>query len=400
MSQRWRSIRYRLLPALVFGAATVLAVWLWRDHTRQSVSVVGMARGRVFQASATYGGRIESIPVRLFERVSKDQVLALMEDTLLVAQILTIRGEIGRLRAEYDRERSILRADIEDRRSKWVAEGRAFTGDVVDLKVGILELRSTLESDRALLKGLALEMENASRLVRDGALPEIESGRATAAHEALAAKIRANEGWLEQMEAERTAAEERAGNHPRHAPTLPSEETDLEHLRNAIRVQEGLIRELEVQRAERVLTAPFDGIVIEVQPRAGDALLRRPGEGVLRRVGEVVAPGEPIVAIAETSPSEIIAYVGEHQMNGFREGAVVEIMTRTRPARLGRSRAVAVAPTVERLPERLWTPPGVPAWGRPCLFSIPPGIKLAPGELVWVRQRSDDLRHRPLPVAQ
>ena len=380
-------MRYRLLPLLIFGGAIVLAVWLWGRHAEQSGSVVGIARGRVVQVSATYDGRIGSILVRLSDRVSKGQVVALMDDTLLVAQISTISGEIDRLRAEYEQERSILHADVANRRAEWVAEHRVFAGDVVELKIKMLELRTVLEEDRALVKGLALEMTNASRLVSDKALPAIELERAKTAHGALAAKIRVNEGLLERLEAERKAAQDRTGNYARHTPLLPSQETALEHLRKAVRVQERLIQELEAQRAEAILRAPFDGIVIEVQPSAGDAVMRRPGEGVLRRVGEVVAPGEPILAIAETSPSEVIAYAGEHQMNDLRAGAVVEISTRTRPLQMGRSRAVAVAPTVERLPERLWANPQLPTWGRPFLVSIPPGMKLSPGELVWVRWR-------------
>jgi len=390
LSQRWRWLRYRLFPLLIFGGAIVLVVWLWGRHAEHSGSVSGIARGRVVQVSATYAGRITSIPVRLSDRVSKGQVVALIDDTLLAAQISTVSGEIDRLRAEYEQERSVLHADVANRRAEWTAQHRVFAGDVAELKIKVLELRTVLEEDRALLKGLALERTNASRLVSDNALPAIELDRAKAAHGALAGKIRVNEDLLEQLEAERKAAQGRTGDYVRHTPLQPSQETALEHLRKAIRVQERLIRELEAQCAETILRAPFDGIVIEVQPRAGDAVLRRPGEGVLRRVGEVVAPGEPILAIAETSPSEVIAYAGERWMNDLREGAVVEIRTRMQPIQMGRSRAVAVAPTVERLPERLWAYPQVPTWGRPFLVSIPPGMKLSPGELVWVRGRKTE----------
>ena len=388
LRQQWRVARYHLFPLLVFGGAIVLAVWLLGRYSEQSGSVAGIARGRVSQVSATYAGRIRSIPVRLSERVSKGQVVALMDDKLLVAQISTISGEIDRLRAEYEKERSILQSDVANRHSEWVAENRVFAGDVAQLKIKMMELKTVLEEDRALLKGLAVEMAETSRLVSAKVLPAVELERVRAAHEALAAKIRVNEGdLLKLLAAERKAAQDRTRDYARHTPLLPSEEIDLEHLHKAIQVQKGLIQELEAQRSETILRAPFDGIVIEVQPRAGDAVLRRPGEGVMRRVGEVVAPGEPILAIAETSPSEIIAYAGERQMKALSTGAVMEIRTRTHPVRMGWSRAVAVTPTIERLPERLWANPQLPTWGRPFLVSIPRELKLTPGELVWVRQR-------------
>jgi multidrug resistance efflux pump len=365
---------------------SALAIWLLRHHRWQSSSVVGIARGRVYQISATYAGRIRSIPVRLFDRVSKGQVVAVMDDGLLTAQIATISAEMERLKAEYEKGRSILHGDVKDRWSEWAAERRAFTNDVVQLTVSILELNTVLETDRALLKGLELEVQNASKLVKDNAIPAIELDRAKAAQKSLAAKIRENESLLKQSEAERKTAQERREDFTRHEPVLPSREIDLAHLGKAIEVQEGLIQELRVQRAEMVLRAPFDGVVIEIQPRAREAALRRPGDGVLRRPGEVVTPGEPILAITELRPSEIVAYVGEDQLLDLREGALLEIRTRTRPVRTGRSRALAVAPTVERLPERLWMNQ-VPAWGRPLLVSIPPGMVLSPGELVWVRPR-------------
>jgi len=386
-SRRWRSIRFRLLPLLVFGGATALTVWLLGRRASQGAAVVGIARGRIFQVSATYAGRIRSIPVRLFDRVSRGQVVAVMDDDWLAAQIATISEEINRLRAEYEQDRAALQADLANRRAEWQAEHRAFVGDVLQLKVRILELEAALEEDRALLEGLALEVTSASRLVNDRALAAIELERARAAHGALAAKVHVNEDALSQLEAERSAAEKLAAGYAHHRPVSPCPEIALRHLRKAVRVQEGLIRELEAQRSETVLRAPFDGIVIEIQQNAGDVVLRRPGEGVLRRAGEVVAAGEPILAIAETAPSEVIAYASEHQMSDLREGAVVEIGTRTHPRRTARSRTVAVAPTVERLPERLWTNAQVPMWGRPFRVSIPPGMKLSPGELVWVRRR-------------
>lgn len=386
-SQHWRRVRRRTFPLLVFGSMLALTLWLWSHHPSQSSSVVGVARGRVSQVSAAHAGRIESIPVRLFDRVSKGQVVAVMDDELLVAEILTISAEIERLQAEYKQARSVLSADVENRRSRWEAERRAFANDVAQLTVDILELKTTLAADRALLRGLALEVKNASKLVDDNALPAIELDRAKVAYESLAAKIREDENLLKRLEAEEKTSQEREEDFARHIPVSPSEAIDLDHLRKAIKVQEGLIAELEAQRAETVLRAPFDGVVTEIQPTGGNADLRRPGEGVLRRAGEVVAPGEPILAVAEIQASEIVAYASEHQMAELREGALMEIKTRTRPFRIGRSRAVAVAPTVERIPQQLWPNPRVPMWGRPFLVGIPPGMKLSPGELVWVRRR-------------
>ena len=65
LSHRWRSIRYQLLPVVVFGVAAVLGFRLLGQRAEQPGSVVGIARGRVFQVSAAYAGRIRNMPVRL-----------------------------------------------------------------------------------------------------------------------------------------------------------------------------------------------------------------------------------------------------------------------------------------------------------------------------------------------
>ncbi len=134
------------------------------------------------------------------------------------------------------------------------------------------------------------------------------------------------------------------------------------------------------------LKAPIDGVVIAIPIRANEALLRRPGEKVLRRAGEVVASGEPILAVAQVQPSEIVAYVGEAQLGQLREKMPIELVKNTPPAQIARSEVMFVGPTVEVMPERLWRNPAIPQWGRPIVVKIPEGLKLVPGELVGIRQ--------------
>lgn len=93
-----------------------------------------------------------------------------------------------------------------------------------------------------------------------------------------------------------------------------------------------------------------------------------------------------IFAIAESAPNEIVAYVAENRTEQPAPGQIVELRTNRAQPTLRRSQVVAVAPTVERLPQRLWLNPTTPAWGRPFLIAIPEGFELRPGELVTVTQ--------------
>ena len=167
----------------------------------------------------------------------------------------------------------------------------------------------------------------------------------------------------------------------------------LEVIRKEIAVQERLMDELWVQiealelRQAVELKAPFDGIVVPLYGRAGDVVLRRSGESILRRQGEVVLAGEPILAIAEATPREIIAYISEEQADQVQEGTAVELVKkRTQKITIAKSRIAYVGPTIERKPERLWQNPAIPEWGLPISIKIPSGMELVSGELVGIRR--------------
>jgi hypothetical protein len=160
-----------------------------------------------------------------------------------------------------------------------------------------------------------------------------------------------------------------------------------EHLSRAVRAQLALLAELEALADQHVLRAPCDGIVVDIRARANDAPTMRPGEAVLRGPGESVVAGEPVLAIAEARPTEIIAYVDERSWPALGPDTEIEIASASRPSSRHVTRIRSVHPTIEQLPERLWPVPNVPVWGRPVLIDVPTGLELLPGELVRGRPR-------------
>jgi hypothetical protein len=134
------------------------------------------------------------------------------------------------------------------------------------------------------------------------------------------------------------------------------------------------------------LKAPVDGVVIPVQQQANEALMRRPGEKIIGRPGEVVTAGEPILAIAEASPSEIVAYIGDTLLGQVEENMPVEIIKDREPPQIARSQITQIGPTMELMPERMWLYPNIPQWGRSILIEIPEGLELIPGEMIGIRR--------------
>ena len=140
-----------------------------------------------------------------------------------------------------------------------------------------------------------------------------------------------------------------------------------------------------MQRQALRITSPVDGMVIQIQVNANQTALRRPGEDVLRRPGEVVLAGDPILVVAETEPTEIVAYIGQEQLANVKERMVVQLIKSTEPEQIANSQVVRLGPTMELMPQRLWRNRNIAQWGRPILIKIPPSLKLLSGETVGIR---------------
>jgi multidrug resistance efflux pump len=87
------------------------------------------------------------------------------------------------------------------------------------------------------------------------------------------------------------------------------------------------------------LKSPIDGVVIAIRGRVNEVLSQRPGEQMVRRAGEVVTAGDPILAVAENEPTEIVAYVSENQLKLLKDQMTVQLRQDAGPGPRSRSRA-------------------------------------------------------------
>ncbi len=128
-----------------------------------------------------------------------------------------------------------------------------------------------------------------------------------------------------------------------------------------------MIDELAVQREAMKLVSPVDGKVVQIQIKANQTVLRRQGEDILRQPGEVVLAGNPILVVAETEPTEIVAYVAQHQAAKVSEKMVVQIIKNNEPAQIASSQVIRLGPSMELVPQQLWLNPKIAQWaGPPC----------------------------------
>jgi len=165
----------------------------------------------------------------------------------------------------------------------------------------------------------------------------------------------------------------------------------LAAIRKEAKVQEELMKGLQGQivafkaRTAVELKSPIDGVVIPISGKANEVLLKRQGEETIRRAGEVVAAGDPILAVAEIEPTEIIAYASEQQVGLLEQDMSVELVKIRYPAQIAQSRVLSIGPTIELMPQRLWRSPTTPQWGRPVVIEVPAGLTVIPGELIGIR---------------
>ena len=392
-------LRLHLIPILVWLGAVACVIGLFTRRS-QRFEIVGMARGQVHQISVNCAARLKSIPVQLFERVKKGQTVAIVNTVLdneqprieLQTQLDTILAEIGHLSAQLVPAQETLLAEESDRVINRIARMRTFDIDIESARIQILSLRSQIASDRIVLEDLAMETKIVRDLLEQKAIAPYELEKAQVQYNALAKKIEVNENLLEQAKSDLEQARQRRDEYAKSHPFNPSVNDALEVIRKQIAVQErltdGVLAQLEALKSleSLELKAPIDGVVIPVQQQANEALMRRPGEKIMGRPGEAVTAGEPIFAIAEARPSEIIAYIGERLLGQVEEEMPVELIKEREPPQIAKSQITQIGPTMELMPERMWLNPNMPQWGRPVLIEIPDGLELVPGEMIGIRR--------------
>jgi len=378
------SLRRHVLPVLVWLGA-VACVFVLFGHRSQRFEVLGIAQGRIHQVSAPVDSQLKIVSVELFDNVSKGQMLAVLDDSQLNAQIATINAEIEHLTSQLVSIQDTMLADAANRQTDGIASQRQFYVDVENARLGILEQKALIETDKIAAENLAIEVKIAAELLEKKAIAPYELQKAKALYNVVAKRIEETQYLLTQSEHDLQQASQRRDAFALHQTVHPSVDSSLETIRKQIAVQEKRIAELSVQRQALRITSPVDGRVVQIQVRANQMTSQRPGEEVLRKPGEVVLAGEPILVVAETEPTEIIAYVGQKQLAKVKETMVVQLIKNTEPAQIASSQVIRLSPTMELMPQQLWRNPNIAQWGRAILIKIPPGLKLLPGETMGIK---------------
>jgi HlyD family secretion protein len=346
LTQRWRDARMRLLPLVVFSAALCVIASLWKEHVA-APTLVGQAEPVLANVSCQKPGVLAQLAVTRFQKVKAGDPVGL----IMVADPRVLDSSLAVIRAEIE----MLRVNM-----KPVAAQQHTAIDYNRVRLDWMRERAQLASTRVNMQLAESEYHRTDELFKQKIMSQQQLDQARAAYEGRQREV-------EELTRLVTEGEE---NFKTLQLTNANEITKVSEdpLRAAIAVQESKLRLTEAELSPIMLKAPMDGIV----------------SVIFHRSGEAVTAGQPIVAIATLSPVRIVGYL-RPPLNGEPQvGARVEVRTRGVHREVGSAQIVEVGTQLESLPISLASPFKLASveLGLPIGVSLPPNLKIRPGELV------------------
>ncbi len=283
-STRSGSLSLHIVPVLVWLAVLVFVSFLF-VHRADPYEFVGLAFGETFDVAASCDGRVKILPVRLYDRVERDDTLAMVNTVVdnenlrvqLETQKATIEAAIMGIKAQLIAAEEELKLQLADRQDDAAAAYRRLCIDVERTRIAVLELQAIIEPDRLMLKDLELEVRSVRNLLAKDAVEAYELQKVELQKDMLVKKIETNEQLQAQARTDAGESLRRLNLFMGKDPVVPSLEAKLDPIRQAINVQYKKIDELLADqitmRESLSLKAPFDGVVSSILRRTGEAVL-------------------------------------------------------------------------------------------------------------------------------
>ena len=367
LTHRIRILRHRVIPAAVWlGAIALLLVWA--GGRSQYLDGVGIVEARQTVVSPIIDGNLQSLAVDIFDELELGQILAMMDDTVIGAELVVAEAEMAQLRSTVLAESRRLDSDLAQQEADAMNDLRRFQMNEEEARLQYLEMVVRQESDTVKLERLRIQMERQRGLVARDVSAESLYDDTRLRYEALKKELEENETALAAAKVLLDQSTQRRAEWEGQVLDVDMDDF-LAPIRQALNVQEARISEIKQRRAMLALSAPVGGQVVHI--------FHRPGETVLA--------GDPIMAIADTGYQRVLAYVDERSAGEVRSGNEVRLQSEHRPDRIVVARVTSAGAAIEELPIALRRTPIFPEWGFPVLISdVPQGV-FFPGERLNVR---------------
>src|ERR1044071_5402513 len=147
--QRWRELRFRVLPVAVFGLGVLLVVILWKDHVITR-TIVGQAEPVLSSVSCYKPGVLAELSVSRFQKVKAGDALGkvmITDPKILASSLAVIQAEIESLQATM---RPVLlqqhnAMDYDQLRLNWMRERTQLAAARVNLDLAETEYHRMAE---------------------------------------------------------------------------------------------------------------------------------------------------------------------------------------------------------------------------------------------------------------
>jgi len=312
--------------APLFLIAGVAVYLLARESGIGTTQARGFSEAIPLNVSTAVAGRLAQLNVSLGQSVKAGEVIGRLDGTGL---------EIDKKRAEA--ERKLLEAKLMAETSR---------EDDVVMRAEVWRLRTVAGShqDQAALSALDREVERLTSLLDDQLVKASDVEPRRRERDALAARVQTFEKAKAAGQAGLDGkSDAKSGDHRRAVVQLR-----MAPLREAIKVKEAEIAQIEYKLSVLALRAPADGQISVIN----------------RRPGELVAAGEAAVIVVTHRPGMFTIYIPERQSRTPNVGDPVDITRRGVMKRGATGHVVEVAPDIVEVPARLRASPQVPVWGR------------------------------------
>jgi multidrug resistance efflux pump len=344
--QRWRNVRLRYVPALIFITIVFVLALLWKDYSSAPM-LVGQAEVVPANVSCYKPGMLSELSVNRFQTVKKGDVIGEVQVTdpkILAASLAVIQAQIEVLRTGQEPIANQQRLSMEygEMHLNWMSQRAQLGVAKADLQVAEADFQRTSELfNEKIVSERAYDL---ARAKRDSLQSRVDE---------LAQSVKAQADMIEKL--------------------LPIKTVDIskvteEPLLAAIAAQESQLKLTEAELSPITLHAPVDGMV----------------DLIYHHAGEAVTEGEPIVSIAPSRAARIIGYLHPPILEEPKVGARIEVRTRNPKQQVMTAEVIEVGNQFEPLPTALQYPIRLAnaELGLPLSISIPPGLDIRPGELV------------------
>ena len=342
-SLRWREFRIRVLPVLLFVLAVSSVCLIWQ-HNVSAPMFVGAVEARIARVATPYAGKIIELKVDRFQTVVKGEPVAVLTPTDPRAALAVIQSELDILKTKLAPSQ---------------AEQRIQTG-YEQLRVTWLVQRVELATAQANLQGARDELRRQEELHKQKLISDAIYESALTLATALDAEV---------LERSNVVHDAESGLKQLAAMGSASQATNfVDSLAAALQIEEQKLKNAAVSTEPVTLVAPIDGVVSQVY----------------RQAGENISEGDLVLTIAASKPERIVAYLRQPVPFEPKVGAVVEVRTRAGQRQVSTGRINNVGAQFEPVTNVLAIMhPGMMAdFGLPIEISLPPGLKVLPGEIV------------------